>query len=415
MSSSIVARGLGKAYKRYASPWARIADWIAPGDGVRHVRSWVLRGLEFDIGPGETVGIVGVNGAGKSTLLKIIAGTTSPTTGSVRVAGRVAAILELGLGFHPDFTGLQNATIAGQLLGMSEAEIRACIPEIEDFAEIGPYLHEPLRTYSTGMQARLAFSVATALRPDVLIIDEALSVGDAYFQFKSFDRIRRFKAAGTTLLFVSHSEAVIKSICDRAMLLDAGVLVRDGAPDDVLDYYNASIARREAEYEIRAANPDGTGIRSGDRRAEMTSVQLATPSGEPVRAVQVGEAAVVRIAVVARNPLPLLTVGFLIRDVLGNPVFGTNTLHLGRQLRDVGEADAFTVDFEISRLDLGVGSYTLSVAAHADMTHISGNYDWWDNALAFQVLPGRRSHSIGVCSLECSCTVRAARSPEHVA
>jgi lipopolysaccharide transport system ATP-binding protein len=411
MNGSISASGLGKAYKRYASPWNRLAEWLSPVDRARHEKTWVLRELDFDIEPGETVGVVGVNGAGKSTLLKIIAGTTTPTTGNVRVDGRIAAILELGLGFHPDFTGLQNVLVAGQLLGLSDAEIRALLPEIEEFAEIGTYMGEPLRTYSTGMQVRLAFSVATALRPDVLIVDEALSVGDAYFQFKSFDRIRQFRAAGTTLLFVSHNESVIKSICDRAMLLDGGLLLRDGTPDDVLDYYNATIARREAEYEIRSAGPgEGGGTRSGNRKAEVTSVDLASPAGESLRAARVGEAVVVRVVVRARAPLGLLTVGFIIRDVLGNAMFGTNSTHLGKQLRDVREDDEFAVEFAIRNLDLGTGSYTISVAAHADVTHLSGNYDWWDNALAFQVVPGNRPHSIGVVSLDCACTVSGGRN-----
>jgi len=411
MNGSISASGLGKAYKRYASPWNRLAEWLSPVDRARHEKTWVLRELDFDIEPGETVGVVGVNGAGKSTLLKIIAGTTTPTTGNVRVDGRIAAILELGLGFHPDFTGLQNVLVAGQLLGLSDAEIRALLPEIEEFAEIGTYMGEPLRTYSTGMQVRLAFSVATALRPDVLIVDEALSVGDAYFQFKSFDRIRQFRAAGTTLLFVSHNESVIKSICDRAMLLDGGLLLRDGTPHDVLDYYNATIARREAEYEIRSAGSgEGGGTRSGNRKAEVTSVDLASPVGESLRAARVGEAVVVRVVVHARAPLGLLTVGFIIRDVLGNAMFGTNSTHLGKQLRDVRDDDEFAVEFAIRNLDLGTGSYTISVAAHADVTHLSGNYDWWDNALAFQVVPGNRPHSIGVVSLDCACTVSGSRN-----
>jgi len=410
MNASISARGLGKAYKRYASPWNRLAEWLSPVDRARHEKTWVLRDLDFDIVPGETVGVVGVNGAGKSTLLKIIARTTTPTTGSVRVDGRIAAILELGLGFHPDLTGFQNVAIGGQLLGLADAEIRALLPKIEEFAEIGAYMGEPLRTYSTGMQVRLAFSVATALRPDVLIVDEALSVGDAYFQFKSFDRIRQFRAAGTTLLFVSHNESVIKSICDRALLLDGGLLLRDGTPDDVLDYYNATIARREADYEIRVASPGhGGGVRSGNRRAEVTAIDLVSAEGESLRAARVGEAVVVRVVVAARAALGLLTVGFIIRDVLGNAMFGTNSTHLGKQLRDVGDGDEFVVEFTLRNLDLGTGSYTISVAAHADVTHLSDNYDWWDNALAFQVVPGKRPHSIGVVSLECACAVSAGK------
>jgi lipopolysaccharide transport system ATP-binding protein len=411
MTGRIVARGLGKAYRRYASPWARLAEWLVPGSRPRHTLAWVLRGVDFAIRPGEAVGIVGINGAGKSTLLKVIAATTAPTAGSVEVAGRVAAILELGLGFHPDFSGLQNVFVAGQLMGLGESDIRARLPEIEAFAEIGGYLHEPVRTYSTGMQVRLAFSVATCVRPDILIVDEALSVGDAYFQFKSFDRIRQFKAAGTTLLFVSHSEAVVKSICDRALLLDGGVLVRDGPPDEVMDYYNAAIAKREADYEIRTSRAEGIAVtRSGNRKAEVLGIDLCSAAGESIRAAGVGEPVVLRVRVAAREALPELTVGFLIRDVLGNQVFGTNSHHLGSPLAGIGAGETLTVDFAIAALDLGLGSYHVSVAAHADTTHLSGNYDWWDQALAFQVVPGRRAQSIGVCALVCGCTVEKWRA-----
>src|SRR6185295_7263858 len=194
---------------------------------------------DFEIQPGEAVGIVGVNGAGKSTLLKMITGTTQPTCGDIQLQGRVAALLELGMGFHPDFTGRQNTFMAGQLLGMQVEEIEALMPEIESFAEIGEAIDHPVRTYSSGMQMRLAFSVATARRPDVLIVDEALSVGDAYFQHKSFSRIREFRKAGTTLLIVSHDKTSIQSVCDRAILLDAGRLAKEGPPEEIMDFYNA--------------------------------------------------------------------------------------------------------------------------------------------------------------------------------
>ncbi|MDR3323168.1 MAG: ATP-binding cassette domain-containing protein, partial [Zoogloeaceae bacterium] len=187
---SVVVSGVGKAYRQYRSRWGRLAEWLWPAGPPRHTLKWVLRDISFQVTPGEAVGIIGINGAGKSTLLKLITGTARPTTGHIALQGRVAALLELGMGFHPDFTGRQNAYMAGQLIGMERQTIARLMPEIEAFAEIGDYLDQPVRVYSSGMQVRLAFSVATALRPDVLIIDEALSVGDAYFQHKSFERIR---------------------------------------------------------------------------------------------------------------------------------------------------------------------------------------------------------------------------------
>ena len=231
---SITVSNLGKAYKQYPNRWSRLLEWIIPFGKVRHQLHWVLQGLNFEVQKGEALGIIGINGAGKSTLLKMITGTTQPTTGSVNISGRVAALLELGMGFHAEFTGRQNAIMAGQLLGFSPQEITALMPEIEAFAEIGDYIDQPVRTYSSGMQMRLAFSVATAQRPDVLIVDEALSVGDAYFQHKSFERIREFRKLGTTLLIVSHDKAAIQSICDHAVLLNAGKLAMQGEPEAVM-------------------------------------------------------------------------------------------------------------------------------------------------------------------------------------
>lgn len=242
---TITVSNLGKAYKTYPTRLSRLAEWILPFRGPRHSLKWVLRDVSFQVSPGEAVGLIGINGAGKSTLLKLITGTTQPSTGHVAMEGSVAALLELGMGFHPDFTGRQNAYMAGQLLGMSVEQIRELMPQIEAFADIGDYMDQPVRVYSSGMQMRVAFSVATARRPDILIVDEALSVGDAYFQHKSFDRIRQFRKEGTTLLLVSHDKQAIQSVCDRAILLDGGRLAREGRPEEIMDYYNAMIAERE--------------------------------------------------------------------------------------------------------------------------------------------------------------------------
>lgn len=227
---TITVSNLGKAYKQYPTRWSRLVEWLDPRRKQHHTLHWVLRDVNFTVRAGEALGIIGINGAGKSTLLKMIVGTTQPTVGSVTMTGRVAALLELGMGFHPDFTGRQNVMMAGQLLGYSVDELLALMPEIEAFAEIGEYIDQPVRVYSSGMQVRLAFSVATARRPDVLIVDEALSVGDAYFQHKSFDRIREFRTQGTTLLIVAHDKAAIQAICDHAILLNAGRLEMEGRP-----------------------------------------------------------------------------------------------------------------------------------------------------------------------------------------
>jgi len=252
---TITITNLGKAYKQYPNRWSRLAEWILPGKQTRHHLHWVLQDINFTVQPGEAVGIIGINGAGKSTLLKMITGTTQPTTGSVNITGRVAALLELGMGFHPDFTGRQNTFMAGQLLGYSVEEIARLMPEIEAFAEIGDYIDQPVRVYSSGMQVRLAFAVATAHRPDVLIVDEALTVGDAYFQVKCYQRITQFKEQGTTLILVSHSPGDVVKHCERAIMLKNGRIEQDGSSRAVSNRYldELAVKRREANATQPAA------------------------------------------------------------------------------------------------------------------------------------------------------------------
>jgi lipopolysaccharide transport system ATP-binding protein len=382
---AIVAENLGKAFKRYPSRWGRLLEWLRPG-AVRHEQRWVLRGLDFTVQPGETVGIVGRNGAGKSTLLKLLTGTMLPTQGHSAVRGRVAALLELGMGFHGDFTGAQNAVMAGQLMGLAQADVIARLPEIAEFAEIGRALDEPLRTYSSGMQMRLAFSVATAVQPEILIVDEALSVGDAYFQHKCFRRIREFKRQGVTLLFVSHDPLAVKSLCDRALLIEGGRIALDGTPDQVLDYYNAVIALDEAqaakhEQHVRSA----AGLtRSGDGRLRIEQVELVR-RGRPVESMTTGDSVAVRARFAARAAVDDVTAGFLIRDRVGNEIFGTNTRLLGAVIEPMRPGDVRTIDFQLDACPLAAGTYNVSVALHSTERHLEDNYDWWDHALTFEV------------------------------
>jgi len=395
----IAVDNLSKRYKRYGNRWARLGEWMSGGRWTPYESRWVLRGVSFTVEPGEAVGVVGANGAGKSTLLKILAGTTQPTSGSFTLAGRTAALLELGMGFHPDFSGRQNAVIGCQMLGMSPAEIQAQLPAIVDFAELADAFDQPLRSYSTGMQVRLAFSVATARRPEVLIIDEALSVGDAYFQHQSIHRIRAFRAAGTTLLFVSHDPATVKSLCDRALLLDRGTLIRSGTPDAVLDYYNALVALREQEAGIEQTGGAGATVtRSGNGRARIAAVELTDADDRRRQAFQVGETARLRVAVDFHTDVERPTVGLLIRDRLGNDVFGTNTYHLKLFEPLVRSGETLCATFSV-RLDLGVGSYSISLAVHTDRSHVEQNFDWWDRALVFEVVPNDSYHFVGSAML----------------
>lgn len=391
---------LGKAYKQYPSRWARLGEWVLPFLGARHQLKWVIREVSFTVAPGEAVGIVGINGAGKSTLLKMITGTTQPTAGSVETGGRMAALLELGMGFHPDFTGRQNVFMAGQLLGLGTHEIQSLMPEIEAFAEIGDYIEQPVRIYSSGMQMRLAFSVATARRPDVLIVDEALSVGDTYFQHKSFQRIREFRKAGTTLLIVSHDKEAIQSICDRAILLDGGRLAKEGNPEEVMDFYNALLAERESAT-VRQESLAGGKVQtvSGTGEATATEVVLLNERGERVDIVDVGSLVRLQVRVAVHAPIPRLVLGYMIKDRLGQPMYGTNTYLKARPLNDVRPGTEITYSFTFP-MNLGPGSYSISTALVSSDTHLVNNYEWRDLALVFTVMNMKREHFVGCAWLD---------------
>ena len=391
---------LGKAYKQYQSRWGRLAEWLLPGGAPRHRLKWVIQDINFQLAPGEAVGIIGVNGAGKSTLLKLITGTTQPTTGSVQIGGRVAALLELGMGFHPDFTGRQNAYMAGQLLGLSVEEIGALMPEIEAFADIGDYIDQPVRVYSSGMQMRLAFSVATVRRPDVLIVDEALSVGDAYFQHKSFERIRAFRKQGTTLLIVSHDRAAIQSICDRALLLDRGRLAYQGAPEAVMDYYNALIAERDGASVEQTTAADGrTQTSSGNGKATVTAIAIENEAGAALEVINVGVPVTLRVKVTVHADLPRLVLGYMIKDRLGQQIYGTNTHHMGQPLEHLRAGEQVEYRFRFP-LNLGPGSYSVTTALTSSETHLADNYEWRDLALLFIVMNMNRNHFVGTSWME---------------
>lgn len=397
----IRVQNLGKAFKRYERVRHRLLEWL-PGQRKLHEERWVLEGLNFTIGRGEAVGLVGRNGAGKSTLLKLLTGTLIPTTGSLDIRGRVVALLELGMAFHPEFSGWHNVMMAGQLQGHDREAILACMDEISAFAEIGDALYQPVRTYSSGMAVRLAFAEATAIPPDILIVDEALAVGDAYFQHKCFRRLQEYRERGVTLIFVSHDPLAIKSLCNRALLIEKGGIAMDADPLAVLDYYNALIAHDEASGPAadlpRIAGTGG--MRSGTGEAVIVGVE-ARRAGQPTKRILEGEALTLEIAVEIRQPLPQLTIGIMLRDRLGNEVFGTNTQMLGLEssLTDLRSNEKIRLAIEIPDFHLGAGSYGLTVAAHGPNDHLSGNFDWWDQAITLEVGQGCRPPFTGVTRL----------------
>lgn len=399
MSGEITATGLGKKYKFYPNRWARLAEWLGKGNKKFHEERWVLRDITFKVQSGDSIGIIGRNGAGKSTLLKLLTKTSMPSVGTVETHGRISALLELGMGSHMDFSGRVNAKMTCQMMGLSTEESHALLPEIAEFSELGDYFDQPMRVYSTGMQVRLAFSAATAIRPEIFIVDEALSVGDAYFQHKCIERIRSFRKEGTTLLFVSHDPGAVKSLCDRALLIDEGVVLEDGPAESVLDYYNARIARSSSDEGIRQVEgADGVSTRSGTGNVYIENVEMLDGQQREARAFNVGDRACIRCRVKLNTAMNNPTVGFLIRDRMGNDVFGTNSYHLGVDHIGCAPGDVLEAMFSLS-LHLGQGNYSLSVAVHPGDSHLVENCDWWDRCLVFQVIPGNGASFVGVASL----------------
>lgn len=398
---SVTVNNVCKSYKKINKASDRFKEWFLPFYKSKTERQQVLKDISFSVRKGESVGIIGMNGAGKSTLLKIITGTASATSGSVRFSGRVAALLELGMGFHPDFTGSDNIMLAGQLMGMSIDEIKKNRQNIEDFAEIGDAFNAPVRTYSSGMQMRLAFALATAIRPDVLIVDEALSVGDAYFQQKCFVRIKEFKREGTSLLFVSHDKSAVLSLCDRAILLNKGEMLLDGNPESVLDYYNLLIADKQAlTIDVEETEADNGKFKTsmGTREAEITDIWLENDKGVKTEAVKTGEAVSLKVKINAVKDIDDLVFGFLIKDRTGVEVYGTNTFHTQDpvSVKANGKKD-ITVSFD---MNLGAGIYSISAALHTGKVHVGGTFHWIDLAVTFTVINTEPVEFIGIAYLK---------------
>src|SRR5450432_3012070 len=274
MSTALRIERVSKQYRIYDHPGDRLKESLTRGHWKWHREFWALGDVSFEVEAGTTTGIVGPNGSGKSTLLQIVTGTLEPTHGNVAYEGRIAALLELGAGFNPEFTGLENVFMNAALIGFSRAETQKLLPEIERFAEIGDFIHQPVKTYSSGMYVRLAFATAVATDPQILIIDEALSVGDAVFQHRCLRRIKQMQESGTTILFCSHDPSAVKALCSRAILLNQGRVDTDGKPTEVLNRYQGLIMEREEAYDRSARRADhGYGERGGDGPAGDEDLQ----------------------------------------------------------------------------------------------------------------------------------------------
>ena len=388
----IKADKLTKIFKLYHSPADRLKEIVLRRTLHRNVCA--LDEVSFEVEEGETLGIVGQNGAGKSTLLKILTGVLLPDAGAVHVDGKITGLLELGTGFNVEFTGLQNIYLNGRLLGMTNAEMDHLLNAIIGFSELGDFIQEPLKVYSSGMVMRLAFSIAIHANPKAFVVDEALSVGDAYFQQKCMNKIREFKESGGAIVFVSHDTNAVKILCDRALLLDHGVTVEAGDPDQVINTYNFILAKRGKGEEIRMYDSPTVQKSYGNRKVEITHARLLNRDLQEAEVLVSGEKCIVEIGLKANETVEAATVGILIRDRFGQDIFGTNTHHLKVPIR-LGGGTHWVVRYIIEEFNLGPGKYTLTPAVHRDETHVGECYQWVDVIRSFEVVAGNDFHFVG--------------------
>lgn len=393
--------GVNKIYRLYATPLDRLKEALSPFGTSYHRDFYALRNVSLKVYPGECVGIIGMNGSGKSTVLQIIAGVLTPNQGTVRIGGTISALLELGAGFNGEFTGVENVFFQFSIMGIPQSKNAELLRRILEFADIGEFAYQPVKTYSSGMYVRLAFAVAINVDPDILIVDEALAVGDAYFQAKCMRRIREFRASGKTLLFVSHDPGSVKSLCDRAYLLHRGEVLDEGSPEQVFNCYNSLISMKEHGEDITPAAKmltDAMKKRSGNKKIEISDVSIFNEANLKTESITSGEVITIELDLKAYDDVPNPTIGILIRDRLGNDIFGTNSHFLGSVTGLFNKGETKKARYRM-KLDLGPNIYTLTVAIHSDETHVTENYDWINEALVFRVLPSPELKFSGFCRL----------------
>lgn len=369
---------VSKVYRLYDKPRDRIKEAFSLSRKVYYREHYALHDLSFSVNRGETVGIIGTNGAGKSTILKIITGVLNPSAGNVAVDGRISALLELGAGFNMEYTGIENIYLNGTMMNIPREEMDALLPGIVEFADIGEFIHQPVKNYSSGMFARLAFSVAISVKPDILIVDEALSVGDIFFQTKCYKKFDEFREAGMTILFVSHDLGSISKYCSRTILLNRGELVAEGDPKEVVDIFKQMLARRIKEeapqntaaravaksdaaanwQESMVCNPEK--LEYGDKTVEIVDFGIFDGEDYPTNTISTGDFFTIRVKVRVNRDVEEPIFAYTIKNKLGIELTGTNTMFEGCKVGKCRAGETYVVSFT-QQLHLRGGEYLLSI------------------------------------------------------
>jgi len=415
----VLAEKISKCFRIYRHPSDHLKELLTFGKRRYHEPFWAVKNADVSLERGCCLGIIGENGSGKSTLLRMIAGVIRPTSGTLAVGGRVSALLELGAGFNPQFTGRENIYLYASILGFTDAETRARIPSIEKFAEIGAFVDRPVKTYSSGMFVRLAFAVAIHMDPDVLIVDEALSVGDIFFQQRCIRRIQQLKRQGVTILFVSHDLEAVRSLADRTIWMDHGEVHLEGKTDDVVSKYLAAMimrGRKEVMGEDALGIPLVTSSeldlseealaripkvlshisnidhRYGNGKARVLGIGVYGKEGQSVSGVEQGDRICIRISIEFQDNVEQPNIGFILRNRLGEDVTGTNVMFEGMRLPAAHAGERLSVDFVMDLPFLHAGFYYFSPAVADGMLDQYDMCDWIDNACAIEIIQRTITH-----------------------
>lgn len=391
MSAAIIVDNISKRY-RLGTGLTNLRELfsIRKAGEFRNFR-WAVKDVSFELLPGESLGIIGPNGAGKTTILKMLSRVTKPTSGKLIVNGRLSALIELGAGFHPELTGRENIYLNGTILGMSRAEIKAKFDEIIDFAGIGEYLDTPVKRYSSGMYARLGFATAVHVKPEVLLVDEVLAVGDYAFQMKCYAYMEKLRSSGTSIILVSHNFEAIRQVCDNSIVMYRGEAIFHGVSSDAVNAYSDAIRKSARESNATVPKEEGLSQRVMTFEAEVTNVYILDENEQPNNLFRSGSNAIVRMNIVFHSNVKEPIFAFTIRSPNGNLIYNITTRWMGITTPDFNKGDKISVDFLVSMCLLG-GYYELGVdVTHTDLTHF---LDRIENAMGFSVVGSEEAKGI---------------------